>query len=237
MLLWSQSLSHILIFSWPSPTHHPLGRPPPPFGPVCALPPYASAPCYVYTSMRPLRVCDPSSFIAALAPPSLVVFISNIASRISTFSLLHYCMHALTPSICMPQEPSHPLPFMSFTFRTQGLCLITPSSSFSCPPSFLPPPLLPTSPLKASSTNAFSIFLWIIREHLEMTSKQCHFKIFPKALSHKNSLVYSRNFVLCLYKCSKTLIVSITPRKGDCLVCLKQDKVKFLTLQVGMDKE
>ena len=52
--------------------------------------------------------------------------------------------------------------------------------------------------MKASSTDAFSRLFWIVYEHLEMISKQCHFKIFLEALSHTNSLVYSRKFFLCL---------------------------------------
>ena len=45
-------------------------------------------------------------------------------------------------------------------------------------------------------------------EHLEMTFEQCHFKKFLQPLSHTNSLPYFIEFYLCLYKHSKTLIVT-----------------------------
>ena len=61
-------------------------------------------------------------------------------------------------------------------------------------------------------------------------------------LSHINSLAYSREFYLCLYKHSKTLIVSKNFKQevksvslfSDLLVSVPLlEKVKFLTLQVS----
>ena len=71
-----------------------------------------------------------------------------------------------------------------------------------------------------------------------MAFKKYHFKIFPEALSHTKSLVYSIKFHLYLYKHSKTLIISKTSRKEvkraiflrDSFVCLMLEKFKFLTL-------